>query len=153
MMQEGNASRVYAATFALGMVFGMVAGVSLALAALATAQVTGDRRHVLVATATPAPTQEPTATPDARPRTVAVAGVHMGPGHDFGVLGTVGKGQALEVVGRNAGATWLAISFPPGSNAIGWVELNVVGGLADPGLLAVVQTTPMPRSTPVATRP
>jgi hypothetical protein len=153
-MREGNASRVYAATFALGMVFGMVAGVSLALAALATAQVTGGgRQQLLIATATPAPAEPPTATPDARPRTTAVAGVHMGPSYDFGVLGTLGKGQALDVIGRNATSTWLAITFPPGSNAIGWVEVGVVGGLGDVALLAVLLATPVPRVTPVVTRP
>jgi hypothetical protein len=150
-MREGNASRVYAATFALGMVFGMVAGVSLALAALATAQVTGDRKQLLIATPTPA--QPPTATLDARPRTTAVAGVHMGPSNDSGVLGTLGKGQALDVIGRNASSTWLAVTFPPGSNAIGWVEVGVVGGLGDLALLAVLLATPVPRVTPVVTRP
>jgi hypothetical protein len=152
-MRQGNASRAYAATFALGMVFGMVAGVSLALAALATAQVTGDRQQLLIATATPASAQPPTATPDARPRTFSVAGVHMGPSYDFGVLGTLGKGQALDVIGRNASSTWLAITFPPGSNAIGWVEVGTVGGLGDLALLAVLAATPGPRTTPVATRP
>jgi hypothetical protein len=152
-MREGNASRVYAATFALGMVFGMVAGVSLALAALATAQVTGDRKQLLIATATPAPAQPPTATPDPRPRTITFAGVHMGPSSDFGVLGTLGKGQALDVIGRNASSTWLAITFPPGSNAIGWVEVGAVGGLGDLALLAVLLATPVPRVTPVVTRP
>jgi hypothetical protein len=152
-MREGNASRVYAATFALGMVFGMVAGVSLALAALATAQVTNNPKQLLIATATPAPAQPPTATPDPRPRTTAVAGVHMGPSHDFGVLGTLGKGQALDVIGRNASSTWLAITFPPGSNAIGWVEVGAVGGLGDLALLAVLLATPVPRVTPVVTRP
>jgi hypothetical protein len=152
-MREGNASRVYAATFALGMVFGMVAGVSLALAALATAQVTNNPKQLLIATATPAPAQPPTATPDPRPRTTVVAGVHMGPSHDFGVLGTLGKGQALDVIGRNASSTWLAITFPPGSNAIGWVEVGAVGGLGDLALLAVLLATPVPRVTPVVTRP
>jgi hypothetical protein len=150
-MREGNASRVYAATFALGMVFGMVAGVSLALAALATAQVTGDRTQLVIATATP--DQPPAATPDARPRTTAVAGVHMGPSYDFGVLGTLGKGQALDVIGRNASSTWLAITFPPGSNAIGWVEVGVVGGLGDLALLSVLLATPVSRVTPVVSRP
>jgi hypothetical protein len=108
-MQKSDSSCFNAATFSLGIVFGMVAGVTLTLAALATAEFSGIGRHTNVTM----PRSEPMATPDSRPRTLNVAGVHMGPSHDFGVLGMLARDQALDIVGRDASSKWLAIHFPP----------------------------------------
>jgi hypothetical protein len=149
-MQQTNASRFSTDTFVLGLVLGTVTGVALALAALATAQVSGISKHADATTAGPATSQPPSVAPDVRPRTLKVAGVRMDPSHDsgmvgmlgrdqaLGMVGMLGRDQALDVVGRDATSTWLAIRFPSGSNSIGWVAMSAVGGLSDPTLLAIV---------------
>jgi hypothetical protein len=137
-MQQTNASRFSTDTFVLGLVLGTVTGVALALAALATAQVSGISKHADATTAGPATSQPPSVAPDVRPRTLKVAGVRMDPSHDSGMVGMLGRDQALDVVGRDATSTWLAIRFPSGSNSIGWVAMSAVGGLSDPTLLAIV---------------
>lgn len=103
-------------------------------------------------TSTPQPTAAPTATagagvtaaPGARateaaeiatieafnatqkPQVTAANGnvnLRQGPGTDYAVVGTLTKGESLEVIGRNADSSWWQVSAPVGA---AWVAASVV---------------------------
>jgi hypothetical protein len=97
-MKGPMASLTDRAVFALGGVFGLVAGVTLALAAFATAALLSDHELARVSRSPDATVQQPVATADTRPSTSSVAGVHTGPSHDFAVLGILDRDQALDTV-------------------------------------------------------
>jgi len=128
-MRERIASGSDRAAFALGVVFGLVAGVSLALGAFATAAALTDPEHADLSRSPGVPVQQPLATPDTRPYTASVAGVRAGPSHDSAMVGMLPRHQALDVLGRDTTSTWLAINFPPDSTNIGWVAANQIAGL------------------------
>jgi hypothetical protein len=93
-------------------------------------------------TGTPSPVGDD--TPDVR--ATASLAVRVGPGEAFATLGTITRGDRLEVVGRDFNSKWLAIRFPLGSNSRGWVPADSVEGLngASVSTLAVLLPTPLP---------
>jgi hypothetical protein len=135
-------------TFLVGFGAGAFVGVALALVAVA---VTGSGStkapaqasvpvQVTVGAGTPAP------TPDARPKSKSAQDVRLGPGGGFAIIGLLGKGDSVEVVGRDNDGQWLAIRFPPGSAGQGWIPVAGVEGLSDVERLAVALPTPLPRT-------
>jgi hypothetical protein len=93
-------------------------------------------------------------TPDQRPRTKVGLDVRLGPGDGYGVIGLLNKGEAVSPIGRDADSNWLAIQFPPGSAARGWVPLDQLDNLNDANQFAVVLPTPLPRTiSPFPTSP
>ena len=59
-------------------------------------------------------------------RTVMTVSVHNGPGDGYAILGTIPRGTPVVVVGRNADASWLQVTYPPGSQLRGWVRASAL---------------------------
>lgn len=127
---------------------GLVTGVALALGAFLVFYLLREETAAQPAAqpdiAQPTPVATAISAADAVPRTTAVLTVRIGPGSDYAALGTLARGEAVEVVGRNHDATWLAVRFPPGSAASGWVPAAGVSGVNDIQGLAVTFPTPLP---------
>ena len=147
--------RFFSLTFLLGFGFGSFVGVALALLAIAIVAQNSEERDSrsanLEALAADAPPGlSPTPTPDQRPRSRTQLEVRLGPGLAFAIVGTLSRGEAIQVTGRDFDAGWVAIQFPPGSTGRGWVAMDDVDGISDPSALSVVAPTPLARaiSTP-----
>ncbi len=58
--------------------------------------------------------------------------VRSGPGTDFGVLGSLAKGDFVQILARNADSTWWQIAYPDTSRR-GWVSAQFIspGGATD----------------------
>lgn len=127
---------------------GLVTGVALALGAFVVFYLLREETAAQPAAqpdiAPPTPAATAISAADAVPRTTAVLTVRIGPGNDYAALGTLARGEAVQVVGRNHDATWLAVRFPPGSAASGWVPAAGVSGVHDIQGLAVTFPTPLP---------
>lgn len=134
-------------TFLLGFAAGTFVGVALALLAFVMVD---EQEPAARATASMEPDLPASAaleaTPDARPRTKTALDVHLGPGNGYAVVGLLAKGDAVEVVGRDNDSTWLAIRFPPGSAARGWIPVDGVDNPPELLRLAVALPTPLPRT-------
>ena len=52
--------------------------------------------------------------------------IHAGPGVDYPVLGFARDGDEGEIVGRDAGWRWWAVSLPSAPNGIGWLSADSV---------------------------
>lgn len=145
-------------TFVIGFGLGTFIGVALALTAIAMVQHSDasesntDQQAIVIPTLPPTP-RGATATPDIRPRTKAALDVRLGPGQAFAIVGIFPRGEAVDIVGRDNDAQWVAIRFPPGSNARGWVPVSDLEGVSGLDRLAVVQATPLPRSVTIPTFP
>lgn len=143
--------------FLAGFGVGSFVGVALALLAIALAQdpatSTAESQVVTQATieSSPSLTVTVTPTPDPRVRTKTALDVKLGPGEAFAVIGTISRGEAVEVDGRDADSKWVSIRFPPGSLGRGWIPVAQVEGLSDPEKFAVVLPTPLPRSFVIPT--
>jgi hypothetical protein len=166
--------RVNFVSFTFLFAFGLGSFVGIALALLAVALATPEPEPTIVdapgaaamadaATLTPTATTAPsTVTPTPVPvmRTRATLSVHIGPDEDYAVLGTLARGSEISVNGRDSEGDWLAIDFPPGSSARGWIPVDQVVGLSlvqidDLDVLQAtsietspIETSPRPRSTP-----
>jgi hypothetical protein len=127
-------------TFLFAFGLGAFAGLALALLAVALARPEDETTVIepVVAqavTATPRPsataTEAPTATvtPVPPPRTLSTLQVRIGPHQQYAVLGTLARGNEVDVQGRDDSGDWLAIEFPPGSAARGWIPADAVGSL------------------------
>jgi hypothetical protein len=138
-------------TFFIGFGIGSFIGVALALLAIALVQRSdaSDPQQTILIPTFPAPPPGTTATPDARPRTKTAQNIHLGPGEAFAVIGTIARDEAVEVVGRSADSSWVAVRFPPGSAARGWLPVSEITGLTSLDRLAVVLPTPLPRNVTV----
>jgi len=138
----------FSLTFLVGFGLGGFMGVLLGLLALALVQ--GDEQPQLnTAVVEPSPTAFVfglTPTPEPKPRTKIALDVRLGPGTAFAVVGTIARGGEVEPVGRDNAAGWVAIRFPPGSSARGWVPASEVENLENVERLAVVLPTPLPSS-------
>jgi hypothetical protein len=147
---------VVSLAFLLGFGLGSFVGVILAVVAVlairgpADEPKIADNQEQLLAPLTPTPTPQTQATPDPRPRTKDGGNVYLGPGLAFAIVGTVGRGEPVEIVGRDAESKWVAIRFPPNSSARGWISVEMLEGLNGLEAYAVVAATPLPRtlSTP-----
>jgi hypothetical protein len=147
-MDNAPGVRFVSLTFLIGFGFGAFIGVGLALIAVAITRPEDEEPRVIevpiIATATA--TLEPEATPETPVRATSAVAVRVGPGDQFATVGTVTRGDALDVVGRDFESEWLAIRFPAGSNSQGWIPAAGVEGLTFSSLqaLAVVLPTPLP---------
>lgn len=148
-MDNAPGVRFVSLTFLVGFGFGAFIGVALALLAVAITRPEDEEPQFVeipaLPTATPLPQETPSPPPAAVRSTAAVA-VRVGPGDEYATLGTITRGDALDVVGRDFESEWLAIRFPPGSNAQGWVPAASVEGMTFSNLqaLAVLLPTPLP---------
>jgi SH3-like domain-containing protein len=99
------------------------------------------------ATETPAASAQPpsgSATPAAKAQAEVVAdelNERAGPGVDYAVVGTVAKGDVLDIVGATADGTWLKVTSADGTS--GWISGRaaytcIIGSLADVPVVAEV---------------
>ena len=156
-VEEHGRGGVVSLAFLLG--FGLGSFVGVILAVVAVLAIRGpseepkiaDSQEQLLAPLTPTPTPSLQVTPDARPRTKDAGNVYLGPGLAFAVVGTVQRGEPVEVVGRDSDSTWVAIRFPPNSSARGWLAADALDGLTNVERFAVLVPTPLPRSLSTTT--
>jgi uncharacterized protein YraI len=141
----------FSLTFLVGFGLGGFMGVLLGLLALALVLDDNETPAAVAAIVEPSATFLPgaTPTPEPRARTRSALDVRLGPGTAFAIVGTIPRGGEVEPVGRDSSSTWVAIRFPPGSTARGWVPVSEVDNLNAVDRLAVVQPTPLPRSASV----
>jgi hypothetical protein len=140
-------------TFVAGFGIGTFLGVALALLAIALVQRPAPsnqaqpQQEVIFVPSTPTP-GGPTVTPDARARTRTAAEVYLGPGDAYAIIGTLARGEAVEIMGRDSSSEWVAVRFPPGSSARGWLQAAGLDNLSEVERLTVVAPTPIPRNVP-----
>ncbi len=149
--------RLISWTFVIGFGIGTFVGVALALLAVALAKPEPTvTESIIEVTATPAPTSAPaapTATATPSVRTLASIEVRIGPGEAYAIIGSIGSDDPVTVLGRDDGGDWVAISYPPGSAARGWLPADSLSGLAGSQVtaLAVLVPTPFTRAVPTTT--
>ncbi len=120
-MDNSPRVRVFSTTFVVGFGFGAFLGVALAILAVALVQDAEPQSNnaqiptanAQIPTAIPRAGASQTPTPDEAVRTRQALDVRIGPGDVFAVIGVLSRGVALDVVGRDEAAAWLAIRFPP----------------------------------------
>ncbi len=93
-------------------------------------------------TPTAATTTEASSSNGVTARTNTIAAVRTAPGSYTPVLGTLGRDESVEIVGRSAAATWLRIVFPPGSSLHGWIAADMLDVTGDVNALAVATAEP-----------
>jgi hypothetical protein len=146
--------RFSSTSFLIGFGIGSFVGVAFAILAIAMVQDTEPAASADTIVHPPfSPSDHtplPTAVSAARPRTVTQLDVRLGPGPAFAVVGILQRGEAVDIVGRDATGEWVAVRFPPGSAARGWVPVSELDGVPALESVAVVLPTPLPRtiSTP-----
>ena len=147
-------------TFVIGFGIGSFVGVAMALLAIALAKPEPTvTESIIEITATPAPTiavtAQPTATATPSVRTLASIEVRIGPGEAYAIIGSIGSNDPVSVLGRDDGGDWVAISYPPGSAARGWLPASSLSGLSGSEVtaLAVLVPTPFSRSVPTTAPP
>jgi SH3 domain-containing protein/CARDB protein len=89
-----------------------------------------------------APTTEASNPNGITARTNTIAAVRTAPGSYTQVLGTLGRNESVEVIGRSAAASWLRIVFPPGSSLHGWIAAAMLDVTGDVNTLAVATAEP-----------
>jgi hypothetical protein len=153
-------------TFLFAFGLGSFVGIAMALLAVALARPEDDATALeqepaaVVASptetsSTPTPAPTGTATPEPMPQTTTALQVRIGPATGYAILGTLAGGSEVNLQGRDDTGDWLAIEFPPGSAARGWIPADDVDGLSvvqriglDVLQASLVETTPR---FPVAT--
>lgn len=144
----------FSVTFLVGFGIGVFLGVAIGLMAFAVVGDTSDdtpAEAVSQPTAVPTTSAFATATP-VRARTAAPIDVRIGPGSEYAAVGTIGKGEALDIFGRDSEGEWIAVRFPPGSTSRGWLPVKAIENLTEVRTLAVVAPTPLPRSISTPTQ-
>jgi hypothetical protein len=146
--------RFFSVTFLVGFGIGSFVGVALALAAFALAR-PEDRVTTLFGPTVELPTAvvPPGSTPVPAVRTRSALEIYLGPGRAYAIIGSIGRGEVVEVLGRDSSEEWVAIRFPPNSAARGWLSAGDLDGLTTEIVsgLSVVAPTPLPRSAPIPT--
>ena len=164
--------RINFVSFTFLFAFGLGSFVGIAMALLAVALATPEPEPTIIEpdpaaladapTTTPTPTATVmlTVTPTPVPvvRTRSTLSVRIGPAQAYAVLGTLASGSEIAVQGRDAGSDWVAIEFPPGSSARGWIPAGQVDGLTlvqifslDVLQATLIETAPRPPlSTPTS---
>jgi hypothetical protein len=151
-MDKAPRFNFFSLSFLVGFGLGGFVGVLLGLLALALVQDNGEKQAVASVLVEPTATRVTpglTPTPEPKPRTKVALDVRLGPGTAFAVVGTIPRGGEIEPVGRDNGSAWVAIRFPPGSSARGWLPVSEIDNLSAVDKLAVVLPTPLPRSATV----
>jgi uncharacterized protein YraI len=79
---------------------------------------------------------------------ITTSSVREGPGTDYPQVGTLPRGQKVQVTGRNEERSWFQIVFPQNSPLRGWVPASALraGDLASANV-EVVPVTPISRPT------
>jgi uncharacterized protein YraI len=136
-------SRLLAVGFALFVV--VIAASSGALVALVHPEsAAGDTyAEAIVPKATPVPDSLVAKSQPWAPRTKAPITLRTGPDEDYPFLASMPAGHAVEVLGRDETARWLAVQLGPGGALTGWVEAGMIDGISDVSSLALAQTTPV----------
>jgi hypothetical protein len=93
-----------------------------------------------------APALAPTASPAIR--SAATADVRTLPSEEARILGTLRRGQELDIVGRSSDGAWIAIAYPPGSAQHGWIAASVVDHPEQVRIAPTVTPAPFRASTP-----
>jgi hypothetical protein len=138
----GFISFTFVVGFGLGIFIGAMLGLLAVLVALPEDETPELVEVPVFVTGTPNP-----AGPDApQVKTTAALAVRVGPGESYATLGTISRGDEVDVVGRDFDSKWLAIRFPRGSSSRGWIPSDNVEGLAESNVrtLAVLLPTPLP---------
>lgn len=65
--------------------------------------------------------------------------IRSGPGSSYDILGTIPRGALVSVVGRDENQAWLQVSYPPGSELLGWVSIAFIKVSGDISQLAVAE--------------
>ena len=162
-------ARINFVSFTFLFAFGLGSFVGIALALLAVALATPEPEPTVIVadaavadaatltpTATLTATPPPTETPVPSVRTRSTLNVRIGPAEGFAVLGTLADGSEIDVQGRDVEGDWVAIEFPPGSSARGWIPSGQVEGLTLVQIMSLgvlqatlIETTPrFPFTTP-----
>lgn len=102
-------------------------------------------------TATPEPTAQATAEPQAQPVQPALQAstdffltsgyrinVRSGPGTQYTILGKLNVGDSLDVTGQNVEGTWIRVNF---NGAEGWVSASIVDVTGDIATAPVVEAS------------
>ena len=150
-MEEPRARfRIDSFTFFIAFGLGSFVGVALSLLAIALVQRSSaspetSTQAITVPTLPPTPPGT-TATPDTRARTRTAVEVYLGPGDAYAIIGTLARDEAVEIVGRDNSSQWVAVRFPPGSTARGWLPTSGLDNVPGLEALAVVLPTPLPRN-------
>lgn len=98
-------------------------------------------------------TPTPTITPDMTPRVTANASavnLRLGPGINYDPVGILLAGQSLEIVGRNADASWWQVTTADG---LRWIAASVTVATNIHSGIPVIQTPPTPTSPPPTNTP
>jgi hypothetical protein len=98
-----------------------------------------------------AQTQTPTARSGLLARSITAAAIRNGPGLDYPTVSQMANNQDVEVIGRNADASWFSVFYPPGSQVSGWVPKAALGITGSPAVLPVTSSTPTPTAAPTST--
>lgn len=105
--------------------------------------------------ATPTPTPTPTQqVAEAKPEAVvtnSLLNVRAGPGTNYARVGQVRQGTKLEIVGRNAEETWIAVVTPEGAEA--WIILTYVSINVSVRDLPLIEAPPAPTPQPTRSSP
>jgi hypothetical protein len=146
---ERRTRRFSSGSFLIGFGIGSFLGVAFALFAVVLVRENQPTAAgaVVAPTIALALTPTSTATPVLpRARTKGQLDVRLGPGPAFAIIGIMQRGEAVEIVGRDAAGGWVAVRFPPGSVAQGWVAVDQLEGVTGLDEMAVVLPTPLPRT-------
>jgi CARDB len=116
------------------LVLGGLAIVLAVVAAIVVAVLFSDGEEETVIATPPAETSTPGRTPTRTSvplegmsaRALSTLTVRAGPGTGYISLGIARRDAELEVVGKNEEESWLAISYPPRSQLVGWVTADSV---------------------------
>jgi hypothetical protein len=138
----GFISFTFVVGFGLGIFIGAILGLLAVLVALPEDETPDVVEIPVFVTGTPRPQGDD--APEVR--TTATLEVRVGPGESFATLGTISRGDEVDVVGRDFDSKWLAIRFPRGSTSRGWIPADGVEGLERSSVttLAVLLPTPLP---------
>ena len=104
----------------------------------------------IMAELTATPTPEPVdATPRVTARNSAV-NLRSGPGTNYNQVGVLPRGESLEIVGRNADASWWQVATDDG---LGWIAASVTTAANVDDSILVAQAPPPPTPLPTTAPP
>lgn|GEM_PF-3499028 len=93
-------------------------------------------------TSTPGPADRTATASGVTGTTNAVTAVRAAPGARTQVLGTLAKGDDVEIDGRSTDSQWYRVIFPPQSELHGWIDAQFLDITGDPASLVVATAEP-----------
>ncbi len=111
-----------------------------------------------LSSATPTPPPHPTETATSPSVSKSMPGVfgeslniYRGPGVNYSIIGSAGKGTKVQITGRNTTGDWWQIAHPAAPGGFGWVEAQFVSvEMNGTPALPVAAASPPPTITPTA---